>query len=340
MPGITRAPLVLGLLLSVLLVVGCDVERGTQPVVRLGAQVSVQSALVWIALDSGAFAREGVEVRLVPYPSGKRALQGLLRGDVDLAIVAETPLAIAVPSHPELRLFATVGQSDNNVCLLARRDRVPSAAELRGRVIATQRGSAVHFFLSSFLLDQGIPESEVTIRFLPVESLADALVSGEVDAISMRDPVLERAEARLGALSLRLCRPGLYTKTYHLVGTDTFTRSHPGTMERLLRALERAARMAREEPGRARRLLSARLEIPPERLHQLWRRVEYRLGLSQALLVSLQEELRWAVEAGLLPSRTLEPDRLPDFLTLFQPAPLQAVLPGSVGVIGVPGAGP
>ncbi len=312
-----------------------------QSVVLLGAQASVQDALVWIALDMGAYEREGVKVEIKPYPSGKRALQGLLRGDVELAVVAETPMVIAVPEHPDLRLFATVGQSDNNVCILGRRDHgIETARDLKGKTVATQKGSAVHFFLSSFLLDAGISKSDVEVRFLPVEALADALVSGEVDAISMRDPVLETAEERLGEKAVRLCRPGLYTKTYNLVGWSSFTSERPGVMESILRALNRAALLARREPARAQALLEQRLEIPPHRIRQIWNTVEYRLSLNQALLVSLQEELRWAVEAELLPAGLLEPGRVPNLVSLFEPKPLQKVLPEAVGIIGLTEATP
>ncbi|HHH13993.1 MAG TPA: transporter substrate-binding domain-containing protein [Thiolapillus brandeum] len=328
-PGV-RAALFLLFLLQ-----GCTEEK--QPVVTLGAQASVQNALVWVAKEQGIFAQEGVEVKIKPYPSGKRALEGMLRGEVELAVMAETPLAIAAPAHPRLRIFATLGKSDNNICVLARRDRgVVRPEDLRGKRIATQRGSAVHFFLSSFLLQAGLRRDQVELRFLEVEELAEAFARGEVDAISMRDPVLERAEQMAGdGRSIRLCSPGLYTKTYNLVGWREFSGRHPEAMERILRALSRAALMVREEPRAALAVMEKRLQIVPERLQQIWSNVNFRLTLNQALLLSLREELRWAVSAGLLGPGVLEPGRLPDFLAMVETAPLQKVLPEAVGLIGV-----
>jgi len=329
------------LLFLLFLLQGCTGEERSSAI-TLGAQSSVQNALVWVAKERGIFTQEGVEVEIKPYPSGKRALEGMLHGEVELAVMAETPLAIAAPAHPRLRIFATLGKSDNNICVLARRDHgVEHPGDLRGKRIATQKGSAVHFFLSSFLLQAGLRQEEVEIRYLKVEELAEAFARGEVDAISMRDPVLERAERMAGSgRSVRLCSPGLYTKAYNLVGWREFTLRHPGAMEKILRALSRAADLVREEPEAALAVMERRLRILPERLRQIWSAVTFRLTLNQALLLSLQEELRWAASAGLLDPEVLQPGRLPDFLAMVETEPLQRVLPEAVGLIGVENRGP
>ncbi len=307
------------------------------PEVTLGAQVSVQDALPWIAQDAGYFRQEGVEVKIKHYPSGRRALEGLLANQVELAVVAETPLAIAAWEHPDLRIFATLSRSDNNICLLARRDHgIHKPSDLHGRRIATQRGSAVHFFLSSFLLDAGLSEKEVEIRFLEVEELAPAFGRGEVDAISMRDPVLEQAEALVGRdNTARFCVPGLYTKSYNLVGWQGYYDRHPKVVEKVLRALSRAAALAREEPEEAQRILNMRLQLVPEHLAQLWSGVDFRLSLNQALLVSLQEEVRWATIRAIVETDSKSFRRVPDLLEMIDVRPLQKVLPQAVGLVGV-----
>ncbi len=330
-----------GLPAFLLLILAACSRQAPPPEVSLGAQISVQDALVWIARDAGYFRQEGVRVKLRSYPSGRRALEGMLANQVELAVVAETPLAVASWNHPGLRIYATLGRSDNNICLLARRDHgIRRPADLRGKRVATQRGSAVHFFLSSFLLDAGLTEKEVEIRFLEVEELAPAFGRGEVDAISMRDPVLEQAEALAGRENtVRFCVPGLYTKSYNLVGWQDYYPRHPEVIEGVLRALERAAALAREDPARAQHILNARLQLDPKHLAQLWSGVDFRLSLNQALLVSLQEEARWAATAGIVEKGVGQPHRVPDLLGMIDVRPLQKVLSQAVGLVGLEGEG-
>ena len=324
----------LALFLLPLLLGACSSES-PQPHIRLGAPLSTQASLVWLTRELGLFEKAGVRVELVPYPSGKRALQDLLQDRLDLAVSAETPFAIAAFDHPDLRLFSTLGKSDNEVRVLARRDHgIESPADLSGKTIATQRNSAVHFFLTSFLLYHGLDPQGVTIRFMKAEALAPALARGKVDAISMRDPILEEAQQAIGEGGwVEMSAPGLYTKTYNLLGRAEFVHKYPGAMERILQALIQAEEYLERHPAQARKLIAARIGLSESRLERLWPNLHFRVSLSQGLLVTLQEEAVWALAAGAVGNGGTA--TIPDFLVLLDLNPLSRVAPDSVGIIGL-----
>ena len=317
------------------LLLGACSSESPQPHIRLGAPLSTQASLVWLTRELGLFEKAGVRVELVPYPSGKRALQDLLQDRLDLAVSAETPFAIAAFDHPDLRLFSTLGKSDNEVRVLARRDHgIENPADLSGKIIATQRNSAVHFFLTSFLLYHGLDPQGVTIRFMKAEALAPALARGKVDAISMRDPILEEAQQAIGEGGwVEMSAPGLYTKTYNLLGRAEFVHKYPGAMERILQALIQAEEYLERHPAQARKLIAARIGLSESRLERLWPNLHFRVSLSQGLLVTLQEEAVWALAAGAVGNERAA--TIPDFLVLLDLNPLSRVAPDSVGIIGL-----
>lgn len=302
--------------------------------VVLNTPHSQLTSLVWLTRELGLFSRHRLDVQLQAYPSGKRALQALLDGHGQLALTAETPFVIAAFTHPRLRLFATLGQSDNEIRILARADRgIHVPADLRDHVIATQRGSAVHFFLSSFLLYHGIPEQAVRIRFLKAEALAPAFIQGSVDAISMRDPILHAAASGLepGQIT-EFAEPGLYTKTYNLVGPADYPAQNPGVLERLLQALDAAARYAEAHPRDTIERIARAIDVPASRITREWDDMRLAVSLNQGLLTTLQEEARWVIE-----NRLVEPipDQVPDFLARLDPGPLSRAVPDAVGLIGI-----
>lgn len=317
------------------LMLGACSSESSQPHIRLGAPLSTQASLAWLTHELGLFEKAGARVELVPYPSGKRALQDLLKDRLDLAISAETPFAIAAFDHSDLRLFSTLGKSDDEVRVLARRDHgIQSPADLSGKTIATQRNSAVHFFLTSFLLYHGLDLEEVTVRFMKAEALAPALARGEVDAISMRDPILEEAKQAIGEGGwVEMSVPGLYTKTYNLLGRAEFVHKYPGAMERILQALIQAGEYLERHPVQARKLIAARIGLSESRLEQLWPSLHFRVSLSQGLLVTLQEEAVWALAVDAAGNG--ESATIPDFLLLLDLDPLSRVAPDSVGIIGL-----
>ncbi len=317
----------------VLLLTGCGSPEPV-PHVVLGAPISAQASLIWLADDLGYFTARRIDVDMRPYPSGKRALAGMLGGEVEFAVTAETPFAIAAFEHPGLRLYATIGKSDNDMRILARRDHaIATPSDLKAKTIATQRASAVHFFLSSFLLYQGVNPGQVSLAFMKAEELPTALASGEVDAISMREPFLSRAKKLVDERKLiEFGVPGLYTKTYNIAGPGDFVVTHPGVMERFLAALNDASRFAETHPDEAIAIIAARLGVRPEALARLWPDLRLRVTLNQGLLTTLREEAHWALSEGIVVPGSRG---IPDFLALLDPTPLEQALPHAVGLIGI-----
>ena len=125
------------------------------------------------------------------YPSGKLAFQAMLRGEVDVATVADMPLMHHGFSSDGVAVVATVATVDEGAWIVARRDRgIESPADLKGKRIGTQKNSAVHFFLGMFLLANRITADDVEVVFMEATELPGALASGGIDAFSMRNPFI------------------------------------------------------------------------------------------------------------------------------------------------------
>lgn len=321
--------------LSSLWLTACDNKPPLQHI-SLGAPQSLLPSLIWLTDELGFFEEQGIRLELNAYPSGKRSLIAMLEGKEDLAATAETPFAIASFSRDDLRLYATMGQSDNEVSVLARRDHgINTPSDLRNKTIAVQKGSAIHYFLTSFLLYNQLDHAGIQVRFMKAEDLHVALAAGEVDAISMREPYLSLAKDLIGEENLVTFNvPGLYTKSYILVGTEVFETTLPGAMKKILIALNKGAEYADRYPQKAIELISSKLGLPRQRIISLWPEVRLSLTLNQGLLSALQEEAQWVINAGLAQQGTSARRGIPDFLKLINPEPLEAAVPYAVGLVG------
>ena len=76
--------------------------------------------------------------------------------------------------------------------------------------IATQRLSAVHYFLHLFLLKHDIEDAE--LEFLKAEELPQALADGKIDAFSMREPFISEAHGLVGNNGIVFRESGTYLK--------------------------------------------------------------------------------------------------------------------------------
>jgi sulfonate transport system substrate-binding protein len=309
-------------------------EQPQQVTISLGDFHSPLASLVLLTEDLGYFEQQGINLKMHDYPSGKRALAALLNGEEELVTVAETPFVIASFKHKDLRLYASMGRSSNEMRILARRDHgIKQPRDLKTKSIGAQKGSAIHFFLSSFLLYHKIQPAHADIHFMKVEELPKALINGDIDAISIREPFLSEARTAIGVnKTIEFNVPGLYTKTYNLVANKDFVNKYPGAMEKILRAMNKATNYAEQHPQQALTTIAEKLQLPAERIAKFWQDTRLRLTLNQGLLSILNEQARWAVNSNLIKKNWHPNGQIPDFINNIDTTPLTNSVPYAVSL--------
>ena len=268
--------------------------------IRLGLPLQPSNALMLIAVENGYLEDEGLQIEVTGFPSGKRALRdGLFTGAVDAIVASDAPLAVAATERRDFRIIATTFKADNVNRIVARRDAgIVVAGDLRGKRIATQRSSAVHFFLYLFLLENGIVQEDIRPVFMKAGELPRALADGRIDAFSMREPYVSEARALLGRNAVVFESPGLYRQTDQLVASLALVEHAPQVVDALIRALVRAETFAREQQDSAIRLVAARLGVEAAPITALWPKTGVRLTLNRSLLLLLETEIRWLARSG------------------------------------------
>ncbi len=299
------------------------------PRLSIGAQDNAVSALVLIADEQGYFQEEGVAVSVTRYPSGKLALAGMFEGEVDMATCADMPIASRAFERDDFIVLASIAETWRGAWVTARRDHgIETAEDLRGKRVGTQKSSAVHFFLHMLLLHNRIPESDVDIVFMDAVDLPGALVAGEIDAFSMRNPFSSEAMDELGDRGVELYADDVYRQFFNLVTLRSSVEGSSRSIQGVLRALSRAEEMVRLNPQDAERALGRALG--PGREHEAtvdWERYGFRLSLDQSLILTLEEEARWIAKR-----RSAKGD-IPNFLSVTYWRELELVKPTAVTII-------
>lgn len=335
----TRPRLLLPVLLVLLLAglfhsVWRDAPAGPSPscgTLRIGIGLQPTNALALIAMKKRYFAAEGLTATCKAYPSGKLALHGLLEEEVDVATgVAEVPITFTAFQRQDFRVLAMTASADSVQRIVARRDAgIEHPDDLRGKRIATQRGSAVHFFLHQFLLRHAMTEDDVVLSFMKAIELPKALAEGRIDAFSMREPFVTQAQELLGEKVVIFTQPGCYFSTEQVVARADSTHTRHKQFVCLLKAIARAEALAASAPAEAQGLVADALKVPEEELQDLWPSLGLHLQLSQGLLNCLETEAAWAIAKGLVPEGSTAPN---DFSIIHTDA-LRAVRPEAVTLI-------
>jgi len=113
---------------------------------------------------------------------------------------------------------------------------VKSVADLRGKRIALNRGSNVHYLLVRALAAAGVPYTAVTPVWLAPSEARAAFVRGDVDAWTIWDPFLAAAEATTSARTL-VDATGLAANRQFYLASASYAVAHADILSIVLGAI-------------------------------------------------------------------------------------------------------
>lgn len=274
----------------------------------------------------GYFAAEGLDVHVLSCINGRRCLKHLTDGEAQVATVADTPIVFALHAGHRFDIVATFGTSARDSLMVARSDRgVHAPADLRGKRIGVVRGTSAHYFANVFLLVNGVPRDSVNLVYLDPGRGAEPLLQGEVDAAALYRPVGPQAAQQLGAKGQMLATLQPYTVMVNLVAQPGLSQD---SLLRVLKAVQRGVALLNGQPARAHALLAAHWKGEPKAVAGQLEAYEFRLGLDQNLLSTLEAESRWAVREGLVDNVAM-----PDYLERMRVEPLRALDPRALTLV-------
>lgn len=287
-----------------------------------------QSTLVHIALAKGYFLNQGLDVQPLMRTFGKEALQSVLDGKADFGTVAETPVMFSALKGDRIFVIANIESSSKNNAVLARSDAgIVKAADLKGKRIGFTPGTTSDFFLDSFLTAQGLKRQEISTVALKPDEMQDALLSGKVDAVSTWNYGLTQIRNQLGAKAVVFYDPQIYTETFNIAAMQDFVRQNPQTVTRFLRGLIQAEDFVASHPVQAQDIVAAAIKVDKELVKEVWNAFSYQVRLDQTLLITLEDETRWAMK-NKLTDKTV----MPNYADFIHVDSLKAVKPATVNL--------
>ena len=262
--------------------------------IRIATPRHPMSALIYIAEDQHYFEKEGLAVSQVPSRYGKDALDMMLAGNADFSTSASLPVSAVILDGAEPRLLATIAKNDQSHAILADgKHRIAQPSDLGGKTVAVKLGTTLQFYLDVLLIDAGVRPSDVKTVDLGGEEALAALRKGSIDAVVELTP-LTRATLASSDLVQVPFSPALYTTHWNLVSTEHMLKNRPGVAEKLLRALIAAQDFALDNPLQAIAITAKRTGIPVPDMTPYWPEYVFQVRLPQSLIVTLEDETRWA----------------------------------------------
>ena len=209
-------------------------------------------------------AEQDIEVRWTEFPGGPQLLEGLNVGSVDFGLTGETPPVFAQAARAELRYVAFDAPAPQSEAILVPHDSpIRSVAELKGKKVALNKGSNVHYLLVRALEEAGLSIRDITPVYLPPSDGRAAFDSRRVDAWVIWDPFQAAAEVQLNARTLR-DGEGLVDNHQFYLASQAFADRHPQVIQVLIEELQQVGAEAEANPQQAAQIIGPLIGLPAD----------------------------------------------------------------------------
>lgn len=174
--------------------------QGPARELRIGHQKGLLSLLKGRGTLEKRLAPLGVSVKWTEFTAGPVQLEALNVGAIDFGDVGEAPPIFAqAAGAPLAYVGATVPRPASEAVLVPKGSAIKTVADLKGKKVALNKGSNVHYFLVKLLEKHGLAYGDVNPVFLPPSDARAAFEKGSIDAWVIWDPFFAAAEKALEA---------------------------------------------------------------------------------------------------------------------------------------------
>ena len=174
------------------LLLGSAVLASAQTTLRVGDQKGNSQAVMEAA---GVLKDVPYKIEWKEFPAAAPLLEALGAGAIETGLVGDAPFTFAAAANVPVKAIAAVRQSRDGLAVLVPvHSPIKSFDDLRGKKIATGRGSIGHQLILAAIEARGWKPDDVQIAFLAPSDAKVAYTQGSVDAWSTWEPYVSQEE--------------------------------------------------------------------------------------------------------------------------------------------------
>ena len=303
-----------------------DEYTGPAMKITVAAAAYLTGTLVYIAEDQGYFEKNGLEVTLKDYGSGKAAAAALIDGEADISTSAGFVFVSNSFDHADLRVLGTIATAQVKE-LVARKDKgIASTDDLRGKKIGVTRKSGAEFQLGVFLVFNGLLYEDIEVVDLKPSEMAGAISNGDIDALFTWDPYLYKIKNELGENAISW--HGGEDFYFVLLAKEDWIKNNPEAAKRFIKSISEAEDYIKGNSKESKEFVIDRFHYEPDYIGYSWPSQKFAVILSQAMLVAFDDQARWRITQGLTDAR-----EIPNYLDHIYMDALEEVKPEAVTII-------
>ena len=170
-----------------------DFLGGGDDTVKIGYLPSDHDAALFVADAQGKYAEKNITTELVQFNNGGDLMTAMASGEVDVGYVGIAPVLSSVAKGVPVKVISSA-QTDGSGIVVTKESGITSAADLKGKSIATPGEASIQYVLLTYYLkENNLSTDDLNISAMKVPSMNDALKTKQIDGIITFQPNVSNA---------------------------------------------------------------------------------------------------------------------------------------------------
>jgi sulfonate transport system substrate-binding protein len=205
-----------------------------------------------------------VDVKWLEFSAGPQLLEGLNLGSIDFGYVGEVPPVFALAAGAPLVYIAYELPTPEAEGILVPKDSpIRTVADLKGKKVAFNKGSDVHWLVVKALADAGLKYTDIRPAYLAPADARAAFQNGAIDAWAIWDPFFEAAQRQLDARVVTTAK-GIVNRYQYFVSTRSFSEQKAEVLKIVMQALGDTGQWVRDNYAQAAKELAPIQGLEPD----------------------------------------------------------------------------
>lgn len=292
------------------LLTGCgksDTDKNEQSshMVCIALQPSAAFIPMMIARRTGdlekALKKQGVRVVWYDFESGPPMNDSIANGETDICLYGDVPTVSAIEKGCTREVVGISAQApDSYAMVVPNNSPIKSAADLKGKKVATNLGSTGHNMVDKYLSTAGLTINDIELVSATPADMPYMVRNGIVDAISVWEPSITRlvdnGDCRILAQGSDCGLEGINT----IVGRKEYCEANPEVVETILKEYKRAADNINDTPDETWEYVAKYLGLEVSQVKSMLPKYRFTVDITKKDIDSLNDTINFLTRIGKL----------------------------------------
>jgi NitT/TauT family transport system substrate-binding protein len=231
-----------------------DVSGGKKITLRFSWKMKGEYGPLFVALDKGYFAAEGLNVELKEGAGPMAAFSSLIKGDDQISWMPGIYAMQATSKGMPVKIIALYNVAAPIVLVSWPENPIKTPKDMEGKKIATAAGDTGAHFMPVFCKKNNVDCSKIQMVNVALGTQVQAFIGKLVDGVALyRTNDLPIVEEKYGHVFVEMdeTKYGLVLPGGALVATNDYISKNPETLKKFVRAANKGMDFARRDPNEA-----------------------------------------------------------------------------------------